>query len=198
MFSTLSPLKAVVLVAKVYAAFVTLLLFGMFVCGVEVNLQQALRIVGGGAVLLEVALLVLSSFLWRKLWNRFPVLNDWVFPDLNGIWDMDITYFWNGAEGTTKAVATIKQSLFSVSMEVHSESSDSETLVVKTIKDMNSARPVLYYFYRIIPKGSRESAGTGYEGASTLKLYGHEGNILRGNYFTSRKSKGEFSLTKRQ
>jgi len=197
MFSTLSPLKAIVLVAKIYAAFVTLLIFVMFFCGVEVTLQQALRTVVGGAVLLEIVLFVLSSFLWRKIWNRFPILNDWVFPDLNGVWDMDITYLWDGTEGSTKAIANIKQSLFSVSMEVHSESSDSETLVVKTIKDVNSARPVLYYFYRIVPKGSKDSTGSGYEGASILKLYGHEGNVLRGNYFTSRKSQGHFSLTRK-
>lgn len=197
MFSTLSPLKAIVLVAKIYAAFVTLLIFVMFFCGVEVTLQQALRTVVGGAVLLEIVLFVLSSFLWRKIWNRFPILNDWVFPDLNGMWDMDITYLWDGTEGSTKAIADIKQSLFSVSMEVHSESSDSETLVVKTIKDVNSARPVLYYFYRIVPKGSKDSTGSGYEGASILKLYGHEGNVLRGNYFTSRKSQGHFSLTRK-
>ena len=197
MFSTLSPLKAIVLVAKIYASFMVLLILIMFVCGVEMTLQQALRAVMGGAVLLELVLFVLSSFLWRIIWNRFPVLNDWFFPDLNGMWDMDITYLWDGAEGTKKAVANIKQSLFSVSMEVHSESSDSETLVVKTIKDASSARPVLYYFYRIIPKGLKDSAGSGYEGASILKLYGHEGNVLRGKYFTSRKSQGHFSLTRR-
>ncbi|AWA38476.1 hypothetical protein DBV33_07680 [Pseudomonas fluorescens] len=196
MFSTLSPLKAMVLVAKIYAFFVTVLIFLMFVCGVDVTLQHALRIVVGGAVVLEISLFLLGSFLWRKLWRRFPALNDWVFPDLNGMWDMSITYVWDGKDGSAKAVAHIKQSLFSVSMEVHSESSDSETLVVKTLKDVNSARPVLYYFYRIIPKGSKDAVGGGYEGASILKLYGHEGDVLRGNYFTSRKSQGQFSLTR--
>lgn len=197
MFSTLSPLKAMVLVAKLYAGFVALLVFVLFLCGVEVTLHQALRIVGGGAVVLEVSLFVLGSFLWRKIWARYPMLNDWVFPDLNGMWDMDIAYLWDGKEGSTKAVATIKQSLFSVSMEVHSDTSDSETLVVKTIKDANSARPVLYYFYRITPKVSKDVVGSGYEGASILKLYGHEGGVLRGNYFTSNNSQGRFSLTRR-
>ncbi|AUF96920.1 hypothetical protein CXQ80_14270 [Pseudomonas sp. 02C 26] len=197
MFSTLSPLKAMVLVAKLYAGFVALLVFILFFCGVEVTLQQALRIVGGGAVVLEISLFLLGSFLWRKIWGRYPALNDWVFPDLNGMWDMDITYLWDGKEGSTKAVATIKQTLFSVSMEVHSDTSDSETLVVKTIKDANSARPVLYYFYRIVPKVSKGVVGSGYEGASILKLYGHEGGVLRGNYFTSNNSQGCFSLARR-
>lgn len=197
MFSTLSPIKAIGLVAKVYAAFVTLLLFFLFFCGVEVTLQQALRIVVGGAFCLEIVLFVLGGFIWQKVWQRFPILNEWVFPNLNGMWDMQINYRWGGSAGTKTAVASIKQSLFSVSMEVHSESSDSETLVVKTLKDVNSARPVLYYFYRIIPKGSAGSAGSAYEGASILKLYGHEGNVLRGNYFTSQQSQGDFSLTKR-
>lgn len=198
MFSTLSPLKAFRLVAKVYAAFVALLIFFLLFCGIEVTLSQALGIVTGGAVFLELALFVLGSFVWQKVWHRFPALNEWVFPDLNGIWDMEINYRWNGTRGTKHAVANIKQTFFSVNMEVHSESSDSETLVVKTLKDMNSARPVLYYFYRIIPKGSASSAGSAYEGASILKLYGHEGNVLRGNYFTSQQSQGDFSLTKRK
>lgn len=196
MFSTLSPLKAMVLVGKFYAAFVTLIVFIMFVCGVEASLQAAFRVVFGGALLLEGLLFLTANCFWKKIWARYPVLNEWLFPDLNGQWKMEIKWTRNGEEGAVEAEASIKQSLFGVSMEVHSEGSDSETLVVKTIKDINSSRPMLYYFYRVIPKNTGADSVGPYEGASILKLYGHEGGVLRGNYFTSQNSNGYFELTR--
>jgi len=32
--------------------------------------------------------------IWRWLWKTFPKLNEWVFPDLNGTWDVELCSNW--------------------------------------------------------------------------------------------------------
>jgi hypothetical protein len=32
---------------------------------------------------------------WRFFWRKFPKLNQWVFPDLNGTWDVEMTSNWS-------------------------------------------------------------------------------------------------------
>lgn len=36
--------------------------------------------------------------LWRLLWRTFPKLNEWVFPDLNGIWVGSVHSNWTAIE----------------------------------------------------------------------------------------------------
>jgi hypothetical protein len=38
--------------------------------------------------------LVLVSPLWRKFWKWWPQLNNWIYPDLNGEWDVELTSNW--------------------------------------------------------------------------------------------------------
>lgn len=37
----------------------------------------------------------ISSFLWRPIWKLFPKLNEWVYPDLNGEWDVTLKSNWS-------------------------------------------------------------------------------------------------------
>ncbi|MNJ25064.1 hypothetical protein D3C77_195000 [compost metagenome] len=194
MFSVISPIKLVILICQIYATLVLFIVLALFFIDPDISKSFLLRIVLGGAGALEITLLVTAHFFWRKLWAKFPLLNDFLFPDLNGVWSMKIHWSNNGEGGVVEARATVKQSLISVSMEVHSEGSDSETILVKTSKDSESGRPLMHYMYRVVPKSIGEEPSPPYEGASTLKLFSEEGGVLRGNYFTSRNTKGHFVL----
>lgn len=196
MFSIISPLKIIVLACQIYATFTLSTVVMMLLINPELSASTALKVVLGGAGILELSLLIIVHIFWRKLWAKYPALNELLFPDLNGDWKMDISWTSEGKNGTVAATATIKQSLLSVSMEVRSSGSDSETIVVKTSKDSASGRPQIYYFYRVIPKYVDTHSSDPYEGASTLKLFTEEGGVLRGNYFTSRNTKGHFKLTR--
>ncbi len=35
------------------------------------------------------------SFIWRPIWKRFPKLNELVYPDLNGEWDVTLKSNWS-------------------------------------------------------------------------------------------------------
>lgn len=37
---------------------------------------------------------VLCNPAWRWFWKKVPKLNEWVFPDLNGVWDVELCSNW--------------------------------------------------------------------------------------------------------
>lgn len=125
---------------------------------------------------------------------KVPMLNTLLFPDLNGCWRMQIHWVGPDKSGTVTAKATIRQDFLRISMEVASDGSDSETLVVKPKKDPESGRPILYYVYRVVPKKLSNETGSSYEGAAILKFEAAQTHRLSGNYFTSRKTVGHFIL----
>lgn len=108
---------------------------------------------------------------------------------------MTIHWEWEGKKGTSHAKAVIKQNFLKIGMDVEAEDSDSQTLLAKPKKDIETGRAELYYVFLTTPKhrsGSENQAP--YKGAAILKL-GLEGDeLLQGNYFTSRKTVGYYEL----
>lgn len=50
-----------------------------------------------GKVVFWVQVVVAIFFVtptWRLFWKAFPKMNDWVFPDLNGEWDVEVSSNW--------------------------------------------------------------------------------------------------------
>lgn len=195
MISLLPIHRVLTIVATIYAA--TLL----FIAGIRwqssPSLLDAASTAFAGATVLNAALLGIIYFAWERIWKVFPILNTILFPNLNGSWTMKIN--WVGADGSgiVDADVTIKQNFVRISMEVNSERSSSETMIAHPKKDPESGTPVLYYIYRVIPKQTDVSSGAPYQGAAILKFSGAGAGELRGNYFTSRPSKGHFIITRK-
>ena len=86
-------------------AWLTILLFmaadGLrpFVAGLGVTLRTSMVVAG---VQLLFTLLLLNP-VWRFFWRKFPKLNEWLYPDLNGEWDVEVTSNWPRIEATLKA-----------------------------------------------------------------------------------------------
>lgn len=133
-------------------------------------------------------------FGWRRLWLSFPALNRWVYPDLNGKWKVSIYWKRGNENGTKMASAHIKQDFFRFSMQLVSDESESETLMVKPQKDPESARPILYYIYRNESAQGVQFPQPPHKGAAILKLDINDYNLLKGNYFTDRATSGHFEL----
>lgn len=189
--------RVIVAIAIAYAAIVALVVGLVWEFSPHPTLYGSIKVALAGGTALNLALIALFSFAWRWVWSMFPSLNLLLFPDLNGRWNMKI--HWSGPEengGIVAATAIIKQNLIRISMEVYSTGSDSETLIAHPRKDPESGRPILYYVYRVIPKQTHSDAGGAYEGAAILKFQNAPAGELRGNYFTSKYTKGYFSLTR--
>ncbi|MFJ5365657.1 hypothetical protein ACIPR9_11155 [Pectobacterium punjabense] len=149
-----------------------------------------------GGTLLNIIVLGFVYWGWRKLWKKFPFLNSWLFPDLNGEWDMTIYYRNNGNTGEAQAIAIIRQNWLTMSMEVLSRDSDSQTLAIVPKKDPESGRAQIFYFYRVIPKKTDIGTREPYEGSANLKFF-EAGKIeLSGNYYTSAATDGHFKLSR--
>ncbi|WP_350317080.1 hypothetical protein OHK33_10425 [Pectobacterium aroidearum] len=187
--------KIISLIAVTYASICCLILW--YVHDENTTFLAALSIATGGSLLLNAALLLAFCFGWRNLWRAFPELNDLLFPDLNGTWDMVIHWEWEDKKGTSRANATIKQTFLKIGMDVEAEDSDSQTLVAKPKKDAETGRAALYYVFLTTPK-HKENFGIQdpYSGTAILKLSLKGKRELKGNYFTSRKTLGHYELTR--
>lgn len=163
----------------------------------ELGLYRQLSLVLSASAVLNVILGVVFSYFWRWLWRRIPALNDLLFPDWNGTWDVEIHWQWEEQSGTVQAEAEIKQSLLKLSISLQSERSDSETLSVVPKKHPESARPLLHYLYEAKPTAGYQHDNPAHTGAAVLKPDLNSKDILRGNYFTDRATFGHYVMTRR-
>lgn len=192
----LLPLNTLItVIALLYAAIVSILIAALSKDSSSWvdNLSLAFR----GGALLNVVLLALLYFGWRKLWAWIPKLNQWVFPDLNGNWDVAIHWIWADKKGTASGRAQIRQNLLTLSMELETDNSDSETLLARPKRHPESGRPLLYYIYRNTPKQKSINSGPPHDGAALLKIDLQDTRALSGNYFTDRETKGHFEMRKK-
>ena len=147
-----------------------------------------------GAVPLNLMLFGIAAAGWRQLWKWVPKLNTWIYPDLNGKWNVEINWNWGTQSGTKSAIAYIKQDLTKFSIELKSDESESETLVVIPHRDSTSSRPGLYYVYRNVGIAKAAKKQNPHTGAAILKLDHESKDMLHGNYFTDRSTNGQFTL----
>lgn len=155
------------------------------------------RLALGGATIIQLLLLAWIYFWWRTVWRWFPSLNQFLFPDLNGDWGIEINWHKEGSEaGIVRGRATIHQNFHKISMEVSTEDSDSQTLIAVPKRDAESGTPQLFYIYRVVTKASKGSVEASYRGAAVLAFSKESGGRLRGNYWTSRLTSGHFTISR--
>ncbi|MEC5397423.1 hypothetical protein [Uliginosibacterium sp. H1] len=187
--------RIITLVAVAYSVVTGLILWAVY--DNQTGFSTAISIASGGSAALHLLLLGLFHFGWQWLWEKFPALNKWLFPNLNGTWTMVIHWEWEGKSGTSYAKAILKQDFLKIGMDVDAEDSDSETLLAKPKRDPETGRGVLYYVFLTTPKHKSGSVPQApYKGAAILKLSLEGGELLQGNYFTSRKTVGHYELTR--
>lgn len=137
-------------------------------------------------------LLLLTSFISRKIWAVLAWFDKSMFPDLNGTWEGEIT-LENGKKLSARAV--IRQSLLATQIDMHGETTKSITL--ETTPTIEQGQKKLYYVYRSSPKIPGWPAYNGSTlfdirtvGSGKLKSY-----ELSGHYYTDRKTIGRIRLT---
>jgi hypothetical protein len=190
MFYLLSPTKVISIVSVLYAA--------LWVACALLSAHPSSLTVFRTVALLDVILVLWGAWGWRKLWGIFPILNRWLYPDLNGTWDAVIHWVRGNDTGQADGQVHIKQTFFKISIELVSQDSESETSAVVVKRDPESGRPMLHYIYVVKPKQIAAGAAPTYEGCALLKV-SHVGiDELAGNYFTSRASSGYFKFVRRR
>lgn len=122
----------------------------------------------------------------------------WAPDALVGPWEMKIDWrarrrFLGWRRGAVMASATIFSDASGFGMEVRSPGSDSRTRVASWSGGPGS--PELHYVYDVTPRAGAPQGSHPYTGAAILRYYSESGE-LRGNYWTSQLTVGEFTLVR--
>lgn len=194
MISLYSIPKIIAIFAGIYAILISVC---FSIWHVEISGVNIFRYVA----LFELLIYIIFFFVWEYIWYCVPIFNKWFFPNLNGKWDVEINWTWDKEGGViTKGIKRgelyIKQNFIQLSMELLTDESESETLVVQPKKHVESGRLQLYYIYRNTSKNCKNKLVSSHIGTAILKSSHENYLILEGNYFTDRNTKGSFKFTK--
>lgn len=152
-------------------------------------------------------IIFVPQFCWQWAWARWPKLNTWIFPNLNGTWetetrtnfdviarhhpdfrDVDPDTFKNPIHGKFKIV----QDLFHISIRFDSSDgySTSKTMIVEPQKNLQTGEFSLTYVYRNDTQNPKKSDEQFHFGAAYLEI-SHDFKTMSGRYWTNRNaSKG--------
>lgn len=148
---------------------------------------------------------------WRILWRKFPILNQLLYPDLNGVWFGTTNSNWPVISVLREAASddvkidlhkldevelledlvamNIKSTLFSIfiTSKLPSTGGESNTITYRADKCFDRNVFILSYLYKQAtpePKSTDESM---HVGAATLEINPSDNSTMKGQYWTRRK-----------
>jgi len=194
MINLFSISKIIIGFSALYAILLTTLLP---LLGIAINISNILKY----TALFEIIIIFILILGWKFIWKKIPQLNDWLFPDINGTWQVEIHWTWKQEDGSIetgikKGKVVIKQNFLTLSMELFTDESESETLVIQPKKNPDSGRLQFYYIYKNTPIDKGNNNLQSHIGTAILKVAPHDNCILQGNYFTDRNTQGLLKFTK--
>jgi hypothetical protein len=168
-----------------------LLILGVQLAGLTAKILFALP----SAILLFFVLF--NTWLWQVL----PVRRIIARPHLNGTWSGNLVSMRNRADGVEAIhdpipiFLVVRQSYLEVSLTFISNESKSRSTVasIDTVQDNDF---VLHYLYTNRPNILVRDRSPQHSGGGRIEIDGIEPTSLVGEYWTDRKSRGAFNLTK--
>lgn len=141
---------------------------------------------------------VYERWLWR--WSPLHRVGIVRTPVVIGTWRGDLESFWEHPETHQKppiktVYLTVEQTVTTIAVRFMSDESSSEQ-VAGVVADGESGSPAIWYSYRNKP-GIRFRDGnvsTIHYGTAIIEMSGDLATGLRGEYWTDRKTIGEFTL----
>jgi SMODS-associating 2TM, beta-strand rich effector domain len=156
-----------------------------------------------------VANLLLWKPIWRWVWKRFPMLNRRIFPDLNGIWDVDMKSNWpihkqliDAAAGRVESIdieqcpegllaqlqrvalkAEIDQSWFKIEIRMWNPSGN--TPIDRSDAASGLKPSGLFYFFKQQNQTQNLSDDNQFYGAARV-TYDQKSDTLSGHFWTAR------------
>lgn len=133
------------------------------------------------------ASLIVMYFYEKTLW-RYNVFEN--TPRLKERYSGKIKYRYNGISGEKNIDFSVKQSLFTVKVEIKTDEIISDSIVSELVNE--NGQHVLYYTYITTPKSEYSDLNPIQYGTSRLVLC--DDGRLEGIYWTSRNTKGDIYL----
>ncbi len=149
----------------------------------------------------SVVLLLWIGF--SRWWWKWPIFQGWLvlFPVLQGTWQGTLTSTWiNPETGQPQEpipmVLVIKQSFTTVSCTIHTytRESHSRSYAATFLLDDESSSKQLVYTYTNTPNASVRHRSVVHDGTAVLEVVRKPRRMLRGEYWTNRKTTGDIEL----
>lgn len=140
--------------------------------------------------------LVFTTWAWR-----LPVFKRWLvpLPDLQGTWKGTIESTWIDPSTNQKippkdVTLVIKQTFSSISCVMYTDESDSFSNTAQINEDDDSGIFRLSYNYTNRPRANVRNRSEIHDGAAILKVIAEPDRVLKGEYWTSRKTTGDIQV----
>lgn len=137
---------------------------------------------------------IFTTWLWRM-----PVWQGWLvpYPDLQGTWQGEVRLAGkdpdSGLSVPVPVVLVIKQTLSSLSVTMHTITSDSYSNAAQFNRNADGTLR-LTYNYTNRPKAAVRDRFTIHDGAAILRVLLHPKRCLEGEYWTNRRTMGSISV----
>lgn len=158
---------------------------------------EAARKIPDTVFIYAVLVFVFTKWIWR-----WPIFQGWLisFSDLQGTWQGHLKSTW--VDPTTgkkldpiQLTVAIKQTFSTISCVLYTAESDSFSTAAQINEDNESGIQCLSYTYTNKPRATIRNRSAIHYGAAVLKIINKPQCALEGEYWTSRKTTGEISLT---
>lgn len=156
-----------------------------------IELETLVSDLGVSVTITSIALLVFEKWGWRVLAGKmgYP-------PYIEGLWKVALNYEDKDTkEWKEKDVELdIKQSLTSAKFRLHTNESDSSSICYAYISEGINSKHEFIYTFQSNPKPSCRDRSPIHYGTCKLDII--DDDNMKGEYWTSRKTKGELTLKK--
>lgn len=144
---------------------------------------------------------IMGTIFTKWLW-RWKVLQGWLIkiPDLQGTWRGELKGDWINPEtgkgiNPIPMVLVIRQNFSNIKCTLMTKESSSYSTTADVNIAPNSEDLYLTYNYTNRPKATIRDRSPIHDGACILKIISKPHECLEGEYWTSRKTRGEMTLT---
>lgn len=147
----------------------------------------------------SLSIVSIIGFCLNKWMWKWSIFHGWLvpFPCLEGEWEGDIFYNWNGTDKEKKIKIKIKQSFLQIQVLIETNESYSNSICASfDFDEMRGHRELIYSYINVPDVTIRERSQIHY-GTARLR-YKEKDKTLEGTYWTDRKSVGDIILTKLQ
>ena len=128
---------------------------------------------------------------------RMPALQGWLvpFPDLQGTWQGEVRLTGSDADPSVPVpvVLVIKQTLSSMSVTMHTITSDSYSTTAQLSRNADGTLR-LTYNYTNRPKAAVRDRFTIHDGAAILRVVLRPKRVLEGEYWTNHRTMGSITV----
>jgi len=162
-----------------------------------INLWSAIKLIPQAISVYAIIGIVFTKWLWR-----WKLLQGWLIkiPDLQGTWRGELKSDWINPEtgkgiDSIPMVLVIRQTFSSIKCTLMTKESSSYSTTADINIAPSSEDLYLTYNYTNRPKAIIRDRSAIHDGASILKIISKPNRCLEGEYWTSRKTRGEMTLT---